>query len=54
MDLLAGLLAKLPPAPGIEHIDEDEDERENVGDLEAAIADGRAYRHELVGAWLAT
>ena len=47
-------LSSLPPAPGIKHVDEDDDADEDFDDIEAAIADGRAFPHEVVAAWLKT
>ncbi len=52
-DELDRLTASLPPAPGIKHVDDDDDD-EDFNDIEAAIASGRAFPHEVVGAWLKT
>lgn len=47
-------LDALPPAPGIKHIDESDDDDDDFDDIEAAIAAGRAYPHEIVSEWLKT
>lgn len=43
----------LGPAPGIKHVD-DQDDDDEFDDIEAAIASGRAYPHETVSKWLNT
>ncbi|MES2336923.1 MAG: hypothetical protein V4537_02360 [Pseudomonadota bacterium] len=47
------LLASLPPAPGIKHIDDDDIERDIAGAL-ADVAAGRFYSHAVVSEWLMT
>ena len=43
----------LPPAPGIRHVDDGDDEEDDAAAL-ADLAAGRCYDHAIVGRWLLT
>ncbi|WP_380939714.1 hypothetical protein [Sphingomonas floccifaciens] len=51
-DAVDRLLAELPPAPGIKHIDEDTEDVD--ARALADVAAGRYYDHSVVSKWLMT
>ena len=51
---LDAYIASLPPAPGIKSVDDPFDDEDDIGDLDTAIAEGRAFPHAVVRQWLKT